>query len=104
MKDGSPAEGSEPGLSSFYNHVEEIITTDNWGDDDIYTKGVMEEIQVSVQKLTKPSQTPERVVFEPRVKTEMNSIGSLVSVRSTATSDIQRPERFDSVPGIFLSW
>ncbi|OQV13147.1 hypothetical protein BV898_12579 [Hypsibius exemplaris] len=62
--DGTPtAEGTgtrEPGLSSFYNHVEEIITTDDWSDDDVYVKGVMEEIQVSVQKLARPVRTPDR--------------------------------------------
>ena len=55
--DGVPAR--EPGLSSFYNHVEEIITTDDWSDDDVCVKGVMEEIQVSVQKLARPVRTLE---------------------------------------------
>ncbi|XP_055328653.1 putative protein tag-278 isoform X2 [Paramacrobiotus metropolitanus] len=67
MRDEVPAEGpGQPGLSTFYNHIEEIITTDDWGDDDVYTKGVVEEIQVSVQKLARPTVTSERVTFQPK--------------------------------------
>ena len=43
------------GTSNIYNHVEEVITTDDWGDEETYVKGVMEEIQVSVQKLVRPA-------------------------------------------------
>lgn len=59
---GGPTKMAAPKTSStFYNHVEEIITSDNW-EEDLFVKGCIEEIQVSVQKLYATSKTPERVV------------------------------------------
>ena len=54
MKGEPPTDTTQtPGLNTFYNYVEEVITSDDWTDD-MYVKGVMEEIQVSVQKLSRP--------------------------------------------------
>lgn len=72
MRNDVPAQSTTPGLSTFYNQFEEIITSDNWGDEEIYSKGVMEEIQVSVQKLSK-SRTPDGSLFESHEKIERRS-------------------------------
>ncbi|GAU99002.1 hypothetical protein RvY_10064 [Ramazzottius varieornatus] len=64
MKSEPPTDTTQtPGLNTFYNYVEEVITSDDWTDD-MYVKGVMEEIQVSVQKLSRPVRAPHTEVPE----------------------------------------